>query len=382
MSSTKNDSTYFAALTGVRAIAAYMVYLHHYNFVDKNIFGQTIQDFASELHIGVTLFFVLSGFLIGYRYLEMQNFSFRNYIVNRIARIYPMYFILTTLTFILHAIYKNQYFFNDFIRYFMNISFLRGFSDSLKFTLIAQGWSLTVEETFYFLAPLFFILIRKNILNLLILLIFLIFVGLGLVYIFQNIPIFGITFFEHNEFMFNYTFFGRCSEFFIGIGLAIFFKQKSQPINYKYLTYIGLAVIITCVYGLSLLKGGGDYGIRHPFGKVINTFLLPLFGIAIFYYGLLTEKTMISKILSSKLFILLGKSSYIFYLIHIGVFAAVIKTYFLNDFMSFFVSQNKFFLECIILFVPLNIIAILMFKYIEEPLNHTIRQKFRTKQSS
>jgi len=41
-----------------------------------------------------------------------------------------------------------------------NLTFLRGYSSRLKFTGIGAGWSLTVEETFYFLAPLIFAIIH------------------------------------------------------------------------------------------------------------------------------------------------------------------------------------------------------------------------------
>ena len=45
---------------------------------------------------------------------------------------------------------------------FLNIFFIRGFFDDLKFTGVGQGWSLTVEECFYLLAPVLFIGIKRN----------------------------------------------------------------------------------------------------------------------------------------------------------------------------------------------------------------------------
>ena len=56
--------------------------------------------FFSEFHIGVTIFFVLNVFLICNCYFDNPNFNFKNYLFKRIARIYPIYFILTTLTFV------------------------------------------------------------------------------------------------------------------------------------------------------------------------------------------------------------------------------------------------------------------------------------------
>ncbi len=354
----KNDS-YFKPLTGVRAIAAYMVYLHHLNPIPK-IYKETIvYNFIQELHIGVTLFFVLSGFLIAYRYSSMINFSFKKYMINRVARIYPMYFILTTLTFIVFAT-QNSEIRNSFsIPYLLNISFLRGFFDTFKFSGVAQGWSLTVEETFYILAPLIFLLINKNKWAIIIQPITILLFGIGMVLVFSRINFYG--FFSSFEFMFNYTFFGRCLEFFIGIALAIAYKSDLIKTKFKHFTLLGFLGIIFSTLIMSFFKGDYDFGIRHPMGKVTNTVVLPTIGIAIFYYGLLKEETVFSKILSSKLFVLLGKSSYIFYLIHIGIFAAF---------------MHKFTTNYIAIFIVLNIISILLFKFMEEPINNFIRNKF------
>ena len=360
MISTKPNQ-YFPALTGVRALAAYMLFIHHYEPFDEANYGSVIYHFFREMHIGVALFFVLSGFLIACRYLNSTGINYRKYIVNRIARIYPMYFILTTITFLVWAITKEQDHLKDltFNLYLANISFIKGYSETYKFSGVAQGWSLTVEETFYLIAPLSFLLIRKNRINLLIIPLVILSTGCLLVFICKDHDLLG--FFSTYEFMFNYTFFGRCFEFFIGIALAVFLQQNPSVRDTKYLTYVGLLIILLCAFSLSLVRGDADFGIRQPIGKLINTFLMPLFGIAVFYYGLVTETTLLSKLFSSKPMQLLGKSSYIFYLIHIGVLALFLDQYITDNFL---------------LFVTINIIAVVMFLFIEEPLNNLIRKKY------
>lgn len=57
---------YFPALTGVRAIAAYMVFIHHYKLFPGSFVGKRMFYFFNEFHTGVTFFFVLSGFFIAY----------------------------------------------------------------------------------------------------------------------------------------------------------------------------------------------------------------------------------------------------------------------------------------------------------------------------
>jgi peptidoglycan/LPS O-acetylase OafA/YrhL len=101
--SQKPLQNYIPALTGVRAMAAFLVFISHFHYIfDENI-PHFVQRFFQEFHIGVTIFFVLSGFLIAFRYYDNFSLSkdwFKQYLKNRVARIYPMYFLLTIGAFI------------------------------------------------------------------------------------------------------------------------------------------------------------------------------------------------------------------------------------------------------------------------------------------
>ena len=176
-----NNQLYFNSLTGLRAVAAYMVYLHHYNPITKVKSETFSYQIFQEFHIGVTFFFVLSGFLITHRYYKKENFNFKAYIINRITRIFPVYFFLTSITYLIKY-FRNTNYQNSFFKteYLLNISMLKGFFNDLKFTGIAQGWSLTVEETFYILAPFFFVLISKNLKYLIILPFLLVSIGINI----------------------------------------------------------------------------------------------------------------------------------------------------------------------------------------------------------
>ncbi len=347
----------FPALTGIRALAAFMVYIHHYNPFSVAIFGQYCHDFFSEFHIGVTIFFVLSGFLICNRYYEEQNFSFKSYFIKRFARIYPMYFLLTTFTFLFFAIFHSQTNIIDLKNYFFNISFLKGFSDDLKFTGIAQSWSLTVEEVFYLLAPIFFLLIKKNKLFLLIMPLFFVGFGLFLVSIFNGIDFNG--FMKSINFMLDFTFFGRVIEFFVGIALALLIRNNKFNLKFQGFTYLGIFGIIFIICALVSLKVGTGFGVDTTFGKVINTFFLPVFGIAPLFLGLIKEKTILQQFFSTKIILLLGKSSYIFYLIHLGIFVTILNI----------ISSNQGFI-----FIALNVISVILYLYLESPLNKIIRK--------
>ncbi len=353
-----SSKSFLPALTGIRAIAAYLVFIYHFT-PSPSFIGQTLYNFLHEFHVGVTLFFVLSGFIITYNYFEKIN-SLKMYFVNRFSRIFPMYFILTTFTFVFFAIQKNLFLISDFKEFLSCISFLKGFSPNLRLVGISQGWTLTVEESFYLMAPLIFLFIKRSKIYLIIIPIIIILTGFGIVNLI-SIPN-SFEFINSNNFMLLFTFFGRCFEFFVGIGIALFYKANKKEFKTKMFTYFGVIVILLSILILSFLKTDQQEGIYHPLGIIVNNFILPIFGIAPLYLGLLFENTGFKKFLSTKTMILLGKSSYIFYLIHMGVFVNILSQ----------ITTNNFFL-----FLIINIFAILIFKYLEEPISILVKRKFK-----
>jgi peptidoglycan/LPS O-acetylase OafA/YrhL len=355
MEDLKSGQSYFKELTGIRAIAAYMVFFHHFNIFEKNSW---LHNFCGEFYIGVTVFFVLSGFLISYRYFDVKRISVSKYLLNRFARIYPVYFIITLLTFYFFDFYEGSFFYT---RLLLSLTMLRGFFDYYKFTGVEQGWSLTVEETFYFLAPIILFLVSKRKVFLVLLPILFVCFGLFLVQIFSRYSMSG--FFVSREFMFNYTFFGRCCEFFSGI-IMTFILRKNIRFPFAGCTSFGLLFIFISIFLLVGFKGDNDYGIQSDYGKVVNTLLLPVFGIVPFFYGLINEKTIISKLLSTNLFQMLGKSSYVFYLIHMGFLEKSIRG-FLPDLGV---------ISIIVSFIILIILSIIIFLYVENPLNNFLRR--------
>ena len=369
MINPQQNTEYYPALTGIRAVAAYLVFIHHFNPFTEKLAGRTVNYFFGELHTGVTFFFVLSGLLICLKYydsFDKKLLSFYNYMIKRFARIYPVYFLILTLNFIY---YNNTFFFentpvqNGWFYYIGGITFLKGFFEGHATTFVGQSWSLTVEETFYLLAPLTFILIHRKKQSLYILPAMLIIFGCILVFVFYN----NYTgFFKSFRFMFSYTFFGRCIEFFTGIFLALLYKRSVREVKKSaWFTYAGLLNIFICIWLLSTFRNEDHYGDYHPAGIFINNVLLPLSGIALLYWGLLTEKSIIRIFLSTSLLSVLGKSSYAFYLVHVGVFSSLLLNH---------VSSNF-----IVLFIFLNLISVAIYNFFELPLEKTIKATFLKK---
>ena len=105
---TDTNKKIFPALTGYRAIAAWIIFVYHFMPFNNPKYPASIKQFVWGFHIGVDMFFVLSGFLITYRYFNDRPIDFKKYILNRFARIYTMYILITLLVFMVYYLqYQN-----------------------------------------------------------------------------------------------------------------------------------------------------------------------------------------------------------------------------------------------------------------------------------
>lgn len=353
-----NTTEYFKPLTGLRALAAYMVFIMHYNcFPANSIFFA----FFSQFYTGVSVFFVLSGFLITYRYMNVYSITtnwFIKYIKNRFARIYPLYFLLTTITLIvsISTITNSQFTFEQIFRqnlwvYVSNLTFIRGFFNDLLFTLVSQGWSLTVEEIFYLTAPLMLYFQKK--IPLIVQSVFFCILGYVLVKMGEKITFYG--FFDSDIFMLKFTFFGRAFQFICGMLMAQYVMKIKKPKNSALFnkTYLGFIIIIASLCILTICWK--RYSIYY---SIFTDNIILSIGVALLIGGLVQEKTFISKFLSWNIMELLGKSSYAFYLIHLGVLHLALQ--------SFGVSS------ILVTFFIFNVIALALYNWVESPLRKYI----------
>ena len=141
-SSNSNGRIY--GLDILRAIAILLViYVHASNYFPGRSFY--------ILGDGVTVFFVLSGFLIGkilFRTIDkgLGRYELIKFWYRRWLRTLPAYFAVITLVMLYtHKFYPSYYTFSQNI-----------FSGDLKF--YGESWSLSVEEWFYLLVPIIFFL--------------------------------------------------------------------------------------------------------------------------------------------------------------------------------------------------------------------------------
>lgn len=139
------------ALDLLRTIAIFSVLLLHSLDFLNNAPYSLIYIFSYGW-IGVDLFFVLSGFLIGsqaFKEEESTKSPILVFIIKRLFRTLPLYYFV----FLVYLIIKPMagYPFNDNpLLYFV---FMQNFFSPKDFV---QSWSLCIEEQFYFIFPLFF----------------------------------------------------------------------------------------------------------------------------------------------------------------------------------------------------------------------------------
>src|SRR5688572_20487665 len=141
------------ALTALRAVAALLVFLYHFG---RQGLGDLAGIVVGQGHVGVTVFFVLSGFLITVRYyprFAAGEAGLAAYFVKRAARILPLYYVVLTLTHVLtsgsvpvDAAHLPEWTLTQAL-----------FGPSLESLTVPTSWSLTVEECFYATAPLLFV---------------------------------------------------------------------------------------------------------------------------------------------------------------------------------------------------------------------------------
>jgi peptidoglycan/LPS O-acetylase OafA/YrhL len=154
---------YIPALDGVRALAILLVLLFHWFPMDHWV------NVLPNGPIGVTLFFVLSGYLISNILMGQQAagtflHSFKNFVIRRALRIFPIYFLVllgllvgkkigiqVVTDFYEHPVYYWTYFYNHWLEQTQNWS-----------DMLSPYWSLSVEEQFYIVWPFFMLLIPSG----------------------------------------------------------------------------------------------------------------------------------------------------------------------------------------------------------------------------
>lgn len=149
------------SLTSLRLIFALMVFASHCNIVSA-CFDRPI---LTEGYVGVSFFFVLSGFIISYSYEErfrQANVSKSDFWVARVARIYPLHWLMLLIAAALGT-YTLANGFVDWARHFIaNLLLCQAYMPDAAyfFSFNSPSWSLCCEQLFYLCFPFMVPLLR------------------------------------------------------------------------------------------------------------------------------------------------------------------------------------------------------------------------------
>ena len=166
---------YFPELDGLRSLAILWVVIYHAWYVAKNPpvllqIGGGALDLTLVFcvgHVGVNLFFVLSGFLLSLPFLDRfyRNRPFpsvRRYLERRMLRILPAYYAAV----LLQVVWGHTGWLTRISAGWTNIlshlTFLFNFSQVMQGALNGTFWTLAIEMQFYLVLPVLMYLVYKR----------------------------------------------------------------------------------------------------------------------------------------------------------------------------------------------------------------------------
>jgi peptidoglycan/LPS O-acetylase OafA/YrhL len=361
------------ALDTLRGFAAIGILVWHYqNFFSIN--GTFEQPFQNELamlykhgFVMVDFFFCLSGFIFYQKYsssISSQSISFRDFIVLRLTRLYPLIFVTLIVTCILNyfLLYNTGKFFiyqeNDLLNFLLNLAFLQHGFFKVGFSFNAPSWSIGIEFWLYVL--FFFTALNAK----------------------KNLPyvtwLLAITFLSLSNngtrlgvFVFNEAFERGISDFFIG-GMVYYLATTIEKKSSKFKNIIGLAVFSISIVTLSLcsLKHSNE---PHPLiGHLMVhedlALLLVAFPGMVFAFSV---SPLLESLLSRKIFKFFGDISYSSYLWHVPIQLLIITVVVTCD-LSLNLGSKKFFISYILLVI---VISYASCNFFEKPIQSYYRKR-------
>ncbi|MBW4646944.1 MAG: acyltransferase [Goleter apudmare HA4340-LM2] len=298
---------YMVQLDSLRALALFGVMIEH--FLPESIYGSFLSSwkpaFPLEWGSGVTLFFVLSGFLITGILLRCRNisptkqsigFTIQRFYIRRFLRIFPIYYLTLAVAVIIFEKVRSDFFWH--LTYTTNVMvFVQGFDE-----YATHFWTLAMEEQFYLVWPLVILLLpEKQILKAILITIslsplfrFIGYYGFGLtpiqigVFPLASLDALGfgalLAFYTHNHAQFKYTKRNLCKfGLWICLPLLIFFTIVSFAFQGTILLNTLIKPTILAIFFVWLVNGAAR-GFNGLSGRLLE--LKPLVFIGKISYGI------------------------------------------------------------------------------------------------
>lgn len=328
---------FFPQLTSVRFFAALIVILYHYNEEFAPYLPLYARNFIDHGYIGVSFFFVLSGFILAANYYDRlltKTVSKADFWWARFSRIYPLY-MLSILVVVPRwfipismdpipsgAIYAHNH---PFELVMVVVFALQSFAFPSGGFFNSPAWSISTEIFFYLCLPFLLPLInRVKTKHLIIALGLLVLYSLAGPYCYHqqiftvNVPKLGIAYTGPVDFFLNQfvrmSFITRLPEFLAGVvGFRIYREILKDGKN----AWLPVLTVLSAIpfFGLLLIE---------PEENVLNTVLYSgqVLGIPFFVFFLLwliQTKSRIVGVLKHPKWVLMGEASFALYLFHIPI---------------------------------------------------------------
>lgn len=368
-------------LTGLRAIAAGIVFFYHWFFHYLEDFPLFIRAPFQVGYVGVPIFFALSGFLITLRYYDDfidGRTTYWAYMLKRIIRIYPLYFFV--LTFFVAAFGRPTNMIPETtFGWIVTYSLTQAFFPNLIFYGTLVGWTLTIELVFYLIAPL----ILRNIPRTLslhkiaLVLTGLTICGIGMGYMLSRMPaewlphtIVG----QEMNWLMHYSIFGHLPDFLIGVLLAfVYMRRMSFLENGRYVAPLIWFSVLGIYFSMMLLSSLGA-----PLGsfadRALAFWIAALSSLLILGTAYDRQSTnVITRLLSVRWVVYLGFVSYALYLIQLTEPIQWLYWLALGEYGGI---ENRI-VRAILLYIIVTAIAIVLYKFIEKRSHHWLSHQLQ-----
>ena len=293
-------------VTALRFVAALYVFLFHIHIRwPLGEAGSAIHQFFSLGAVGMSLFFILSGFVLAYTY-SRPGFEIKSYAVGRFTRIYPVYFAaaVVTLPFLFLTVEATGLPFAAKLALygfliFTNIFLIQAWFPTTFYHWNNGGsWSISVEAFFYAALPLALFLMRNRSARTLV-------ACLAVFYVASTLP--GVAFLAFPNPPPLPTYYAgpvfRIPEFLVGVSVGLLYARGFR------LPKPAVSFLLTvAVLGLYLLFG-------NPAGFAyitLNFVAVPLLTMIILSAASITDGACY-RVLTWKPFVSMGRASYSFY---------------------------------------------------------------------
>ena len=348
-------------LTSLRIIFAIMVFFSHIQFGPQTpaFFASLYESVFMEGYIGVSFFFILSGFVLSLSYKGKlhSQITLGKYMLARVARIYPLHvltLIIATPLMMYDLAQSATVFFEKFAT---NLLLLHSWipDKAFYFSFNAPSWSISDELFFYLMFPFLLLLFRfKNVTYLF----FLMLLIPILIYLAPEAI-------EHKVFYINPLL--RIFDFILGMLLyQLYEKGVLKPRTAKTATLREFLAI-----GLFLLFFSLHAYIPQGYRYSCYYWIPMALAILMFSYS----SGYISIILSKGWLVKAGEISFAFYMLH----QLVIR--YISIIEGKLHLINNYYLLILIMFIISIVASYLSYVFFEMPINRYVKKiNFKTKQ--